>query len=149
MWPSSSLTRKSGAILDTLFGRGSSPFRLPVVPSAPSFSPIPTPRSLCGGESGNCNFYDFFNGKMTSCRPIGLLQVASHVLQKHLAGEQETHWEKTNKEFAWPKMVIFFVCYMSCPSALSLVWLQTELDSTQSYYHYEFNVYWWPTHRRR
>ena len=27
-----------------------------------------------------------------------------------------------------------------CPILLSLVWLQTELDSTQSYYHYLFIV---------
>ena len=29
---------------------------------------------------------------------MGPLQVASHEVQKHLAGEQETHWDKTNKE---------------------------------------------------
>ena len=42
---------------------------------------------------------------------IGPLQVVSHVVQKHLAGEQETHWGKTNKELSTSsKMVIFFVC---------------------------------------
>ena len=30
---------------------------------------------------------------------MGPLQVASHINgTKHLAGEQETHWDKTNKE---------------------------------------------------
>ena len=41
---------------------------------------------------------------------IGPLQVVSHMVQKHLAGEQETHWDKTNKERTSSKMVIFFVC---------------------------------------
>ena len=30
------------------------------------------------------------------------------------------------------------------PILLSLVWLQTELDSTQSYYHYLFRISCWP-----
>ena len=41
---------------------------------------------------------------------MGPLQVVSDVVQQHLAGEQETHWDKTNKELTWSKMVIFFVC---------------------------------------
>ena len=44
----------------------------------------------------------------------GPLQLVSHVVQKHLAGEQETHWDKTNKELTSSQMVI--VC-LSCPSA--------------------------------
>ena len=32
------------------------------------------------------------------------------MVQKHLAGEQETHWDKTNKELTSSKMVIFIVC---------------------------------------
>ena len=27
---------------------------------------------------------------------MGPLQLVSHVVQEHLAGEQETHWDKTN-----------------------------------------------------
>ena len=41
---------------------------------------------------------------------MGLLQLVSHVVQKHLVGEQEMHWDKTNKEVTSSKMVIFFVC---------------------------------------
>ena len=29
---------------------------------------------------------------------MGPLQLVSHVVQKHIAGEQETHWDKTNRE---------------------------------------------------
>ena len=29
---------------------------------------------------------------------MGPLHVVSHEVQKHLAGEQEVHWDKTNKE---------------------------------------------------
>ena len=29
---------------------------------------------------------------------MGPSQVASHMVQKHVAGEQETNWDKTNKE---------------------------------------------------
>ena len=36
--------------------------------------------------------------------------MVSHVVQKQLAGEQETHWDKTNRELTSSKMVIFFVC---------------------------------------
>ena len=32
------------------------------------------------------------------------------MVQKHLAGEQETHWDKTNKELTSSKMVILFFC---------------------------------------
>ena len=31
------------------------------------------------------------------------------MLQRHLAGEEETHWGKTNKEITSSEMVIFFV----------------------------------------
>ena len=41
---------------------------------------------------------------------MGPLQVVSHMVQKHLGGEQETHWDKTNTELSSSKMVIFFVC---------------------------------------
>ena len=41
---------------------------------------------------------------------MGPLQVVSHVVQKHFAGEQETHQDETNKELTSSKMVIFFVC---------------------------------------
>ena len=30
-------------------------------------------------------------------RQIGSLQVAIHVVQNHCAGEQKSHWDKTNK----------------------------------------------------
>ena len=39
--------------------------------------------------------------------------VQKHVVQKHqdvLAGEQEIHWDKTNKELTSSNIVIFFVC---------------------------------------
>ena len=41
---------------------------------------------------------------------MGPLQLVGHMVQKHFAGEQETHWDKTNKELTSSKMVIFFVC---------------------------------------
>ena len=41
---------------------------------------------------------------------MGPLQQVSHMVQKHHTGEQETHWDKTNKELTSSKMVIFFVC---------------------------------------
>ena len=39
--------------------------------------------------------------------------MASHKVQKHLAGEQETHCDKTNKELTSSKMVIVFACLVS------------------------------------
>ena len=33
-----------------------------------------------------------------------------HVVQNRYSGEQETHWDKTNKRLTSLKMVIFFVC---------------------------------------
>ena len=41
---------------------------------------------------------------------MGPLQQVSHVVQKHLTGEQETQWDKTNKELTSSKIVILFVC---------------------------------------
>ena len=40
---------------------------------------------------------------------MGPLQLVSHVVQKHLAGEKETYWDKTKKERTSSKMVIVFV----------------------------------------
>ena len=42
-------------------------------------------------------------------RTMGPLQLVSHVVQKHLAGEQETHWDKTNKESYHFKLCKLFV----------------------------------------
>ena len=44
---------------------------------------------------------------------MGPLQLVSHVVQKHLAREQETYWDKTNKELTSSKMVILLVCLVS------------------------------------
>ena len=41
--------------------------------------------------------FDLFITSMITDR-MGPLQVASHMAQKHLAGEHETHWVKTNKK---------------------------------------------------
>ena len=38
-----------------------------------------------------------------------MVQVVSHVVQKDLAGEQETHWDKTNQELTSSKIIILFV----------------------------------------
>ena len=47
---------------------------------------------------------------------IGPLQLAIHVVQNRLAGEQKSHWDKTNKTQRQCEMVINFLC-LSCPSA--------------------------------
>ena len=35
-----------------------------------------------------------------------------HVVLNRYSGEQETHWDKTNKRLTSLKMVIFFVCLL-------------------------------------
>ena len=37
------------------------------------------------------------NGPETHCSAIGPLQLAIHMVQNHRAGEQKSHWDKTNK----------------------------------------------------
>ena len=63
--------------------------------------------------------------------------VISHVVQQHLAGEQETHWDKTNKELTSSKMVIFFVCLVPVRFLLtSKVFLYHVTDELQRAYNY-------------
>ena len=63
---------------------------------------------------------------------MGPLQLVSHVVQKHLAGEQETHWNKTNKELTSSKMVIFFICLVPVHFLLtSKVFLYHVTDELQ------------------
>ena len=47
---------------------------------------------------------------------MGPLQLVSHVVQKHFAGEQETHCDKTKKSFKF---------FLSCPSAAFLAHQQS------------------------
>ena len=49
---------------------------------------------------------------------IGPLQLAIHVVQNRRAGEQKSHWDKTNRKL--PFTIIYapvYVFYLSCPSA--------------------------------
>ena len=63
---------------------------------------------------------------------MGRMQLVSHVVQKHFAGEQETHWDKTNQELASSKMVIFFVCLVPVRFLLtSKVFLYHVTDQLQ------------------
>ena len=57
-----------------------------------SLDPLPTPSHMQENHFGLAT--------------MGPLQVVSHVVQNHLAGEQETHWDKTNKEHSDFKLVI-------------------------------------------
>ena len=65
------------------------------------------------------------------------------MVQRHLAGEKETHWDKTNKELTSSKMIIFIIC-LSCPSAF-LAHQQGILyhvtDQLQRAHLYESGVY--------
>ena len=58
--------------------------------------------------------------------PIGPLQVAIHVVQNRRAGEQKSHWDKTNKENYSLKLWMSFVC---------LVPVRLLLTSTAVLYH--------------
>ena len=52
---------------------------------------------------------------------IGPLQLVIHVVQNRHTGEQETHWEKTNKgnyRFKWYKLFV----NLSCPNTCSPAW---------------------------
>ena len=49
-------------------------------------------------------------------RTMGPLQVASHVVQKHLAGEQETHWGKTIFIFKYLFIYLVIVLNGNLPS---------------------------------
>ena len=57
---------------------------------------------------------------------IGPLQVAIHVVQNRRAGEQKSHWDKTNKENYHLKLFKSFVC---------LVPVRLLLTSTAVLYH--------------
>ena len=53
--------------------------------------------------TGKQTSYLFFSVRL--CR-----RLAIHVVQNRYSGEQETHWEKTNKRLTSLKVVILFVC---------------------------------------
>ena len=52
---------------------------------------------------------------------IGLLQPAIHVVQNLRAGEQKSHWDKTNKEKYHFKLCRSFVCLVPVRLLLSSV----------------------------
>ena len=52
---------------------------------------------------------------------IGPLQLAIHVVQNCRAGEQKSHWEKTNRENYHFKLCISFVCLVPVRLLLSSV----------------------------
>ena len=52
---------------------------------------------------------------------IGLLQPAIHVVQNLRAGEQKSHWDKTNKENYHFKLCRSFVCLVPVRLLLSSV----------------------------
>ena len=64
---------------------------------------------------------------------MGPLQLVCHVVQKHLAGEQGKHWDKTNKEYyhlRWCKLV---VCLLPVRFLLTnKVFLYHVIDQLQS-----------------
>ena len=63
---------------------------------------------------------------------MGFLQLVSHVVQKHLAGEQETHWDKTNKENYYFRRCKLFVCLVPVRFFLtSKVFLYLVTDKLQ------------------
>ena len=53
------------------------------------------------------------NGWLVFIRAIGPLQLVIHVVQNRRAGEQKSHWDKTNKENYHLKLCMS----LSCPSA--------------------------------
>ena len=75
-------------------------------------NPVTEPGWLSGqtclfyGHPGYCSY-----GKV---QPVGPLQLAIHVVQSRRAGEQKSHWDKTNKGNYHLKLRVF--CW-SCPSA--------------------------------
>ena len=69
---------------------------------------------------------------------MGPLPVAGHVVQKHLAGEQETNWDKTNKENYHFRSCKLLVCLVPVRFLLtSKVFLYHVTDHLQRTY-YEF-----------
>ena len=52
---------------------------------------------------------------------IGPLQLAIHVVQNRRAGEQKSHWDKTNKESYHFKLCMSFVCLVPVQLLLSNV----------------------------
>ena len=50
---------------------------------------------------------------------IGPLQLAIHVVQNRRAGEQKSHWDKTNKENYHFKLCMSFVCLVPVRLLLS------------------------------
>ena len=94
---------------------------------------------------GNCNFlWLIASDNRTSCRPIqsviilvinksdsrcAVVPFWDHIRQLLVLESLIEYGEHGSSSFAQLPNVI--------PILLSLVWLQTELDSTQSYYHYK------------
>ena len=67
---------------------------------------------------------------------MGPLQLVSHVVQKHLTGEQEMHWEK-NKQRKFP----FIVCFVPADYLLfSKVFLYHITDQLQRAYFTENGI---------
>ena len=52
---------------------------------------------------------------------IGPLQLAIHVVQNYRAGEQKSHWDKTNRENYHFKLCMSFVCLVPVRLLLSSV----------------------------
>ena len=65
------------------------------------------------------------NKKALGGRPelqiIGPLQLAIHVVQNRHAGEQKSHWDKTNKEHYNLELCMSFVCHVPVRLLLSSV----------------------------
>ena len=61
------------------------------------------------------------NGTNRQLRRIGPLQLATHVVQNRRAGEQKSHWDKTNKENYHLKLCMSFVCLVLVRILLSSV----------------------------
>ena len=53
--------------------------------------------------------------------PVGPLQLVIHMVQNRRAGEQKSHWDKTNKENYHLKLCMSFVCLVPVRLLLSSV----------------------------
>ena len=57
----------------------------------------------------------------TQAAIVGPLQLAIHVVRNRRAGEQESHWDKTNKENYHLKLCMSFLCLVPVRLFLSSV----------------------------
>ena len=73
------------------------------------------------------------NGFLVFIRAIGPLQLVIHVVQNRRAGEQKSHWDKTNKENYHLKLCMSFFLFVLSQRDFLLSSLAVQLYHVNGY----------------